>query len=369
MITLFKSCKKRAQLCRYGSGGTALYAVSPSLQPHEGPVGEKRQSGFESALRRRKRRAIGHNRTGIPLHGDQTGNNLKAARQRGVESRGTLFITNAILCNPRQENGNNGTPSLDEISNCVYYLAMTIELVNPDVVVSLGATALRALEIVSPHGLSLQEAVGEAKPWASRVLVPLYHPGPRALIHRNYPKQTADFIRLAKVVKPDTGLVRSRRPRNAVTQSMLPGMASLFQHLVCVIVQRLGRITYFQLTKLLYLIHLASIQRIGRSLTGEIYMRQQEGPWPPALQKLLPPLDGWEIRTSFRGKIPLVEPGKACRFQAEIEPEFVPIVDEVLQQYGNLATTPRLRPSFTRPLPCDTCFRKNAKAGMCGGCR
>ena len=114
-------------------------------------------------------------------------------------------------------------------------------------------------------------------------------------------------------------------------------MASPLQHLVCMIVQRLGRITYFQLTKLLYLIDLTSIQKIGRSLTGEIYLRQQEGPWPPALQKLLPPLNGWEIRASFRGKIPLVEPGKACRFQAEIDPEFAPIVDEVLEQYGSLS--------------------------------
>ena len=124
-----------------------------------------------------------------------------------------------------------------------------------------------------------------------------------------------------------------------MSQPLLPGMASPFQHLVCMVVQRLGKITYFHLTKLLYLIDLTSIQQLGRSLTGEIYLRQQEGPWPPALQKLLPPLDGWEIRLSFRGKIPFVEPGKAARFQAEVAPEFVTIVDDVLSQFGRLTNS------------------------------
>ncbi len=336
MITAFKSCDKRARFAdmveavQHCNLCPRLCSRTKVLSAKNGNLDSKVLFVAEAPGR------LGADRTGIPLHGDQTGSNFEKLLGTVGWNRDLLFITNAVLCNPREENGNNGTPSLDEISNCVYYLAMTIELVNPDVVVSLGATALRALEIVSPHGLSLREAVGEPKSWASRLLVPMYHPGPRALVHRNFPKQTADFLRLAKVVKPDTGLVRSRKPRTGVTQSILPGMASPFQHLVCMIVQRLGRITYFQLTKLLYLIDLTSIQRIGRSLTGEIYLRQQEGPWPPALQKLVPPLNGWEIKTSVRGRIPLVEPGEAGRFQAEIDSEFASIVDEVLEQYGTL---------------------------------
>ena len=112
---------------------------------------------------------LGADRTGIPLYGDQTGNNFEKLLGNVGWKRNEIFITNAVLCNPREKNGNNGTPSLEEISNCVYYLAMTIELVDPAVVVSLGATALRALEVVSSHGLRLRESVGEPKPWGDRL--------------------------------------------------------------------------------------------------------------------------------------------------------------------------------------------------------
>ncbi|CEO88630.1 hypothetical protein SSCH_2200001 [Syntrophaceticus schinkii] len=37
--------------------------------------------------------------------------------------REQVFITNAVLCNPRTEQGNNRIPSVDEIRNCSYYLS------------------------------------------------------------------------------------------------------------------------------------------------------------------------------------------------------------------------------------------------------
>jgi uracil-DNA glycosylase family 4 len=271
------------------------------------------------------------------LCGDQTGNNFERLLGAVGWKREVVFITNAVLCNPREETGNNATPSQEEIANCTYYLDMTIQLIEPAVVVSLGAVALRALESVWPHKLNLSEAVGDPTPWAGRLLVPLYHPGPRALVHRGFAKQTSDFMRLAKLIDPNQGLVRSRRPtRHKITRE-LPDYISPLQNVVCLIVHNLGKVTYFQLTKLLYLLDLMAIQRLGHALTGEIYLRQPEGPWPPAMQKQLPPLDGWELRISFRGRIPVVEPGPCSRFQASVDDQSLALIAEVLNEYGRLS--------------------------------
>ncbi len=279
---------------------------------------------------------LGADRTGIPLFGDQTGDNFEKLLGTVGWTRDDVFITNAVLCNPREENGNNATPARREIENCSRYLEMTIEVVDPDVVVSLGAVALSALDLIAPHGLVLRQDVGDPKPWAGRLLVPLYHPGPRALVHRGFAKQTADFHSLAKLVRPESG-VRKRGPaRRQVRRKAFSGTASPFQQIACLIVQTLGRITYFRLTKLLYLTDLTAIRRLGHSLTGEIYLRQPEGPWPPALQKELPPLDQWELVLSFRGRTALVEPGPSPRFRVSLDDESLAIVAEVLAEYGGL---------------------------------
>ena len=242
---------------------------------------------------------LGADRTGIPLCGDQTGNNFEKLLATVGWQRDDVFITNAVLCNPREENGSNGSPTSVELANCSSYLEMTIEFVDPAVVVTLGATALRALENICPHRLNLRDAVSKPTPWAGKTLVPLYHPGPRALVHRGFAKQTSDFMRLAKLVDPRTGL-KKPKPQKQRTDDVTCESALPFHHLVCMIVQNLGKSTYFRLTKLLYLIDLTAIERLGRSITGEVYLRQPDGPWPPAMQKLLPALKQREVLLSFR---------------------------------------------------------------------
>ena len=141
MITAFKSCEKQSRFAdmveavQHCTLCPRLCNRTKVLSAKNGNLDSRVLFVAEAPGR------LGADRTGIPLHGDQTGNNFEKLLGNVGWNREDLFITNAILCNPREENGNNGTPSFDEISNCVYYLAMTIELVNPDVVVSLGATA------------------------------------------------------------------------------------------------------------------------------------------------------------------------------------------------------------------------------------
>ncbi len=81
---------------------------------------------------------LGAEKTGIPLCGDKTGENFELLLKNIGWNRNDIFITNAILCNPKIESGNNATPNLEEIKNCSFFLMMTINLINPDLIVTLG---------------------------------------------------------------------------------------------------------------------------------------------------------------------------------------------------------------------------------------
>src|SRR5690606_10165227 len=104
-----------------------------------------------------------------------------------------LFVTNAVLCNPKDVRGNNATPTKTEIANCRKFLKRQIDLVDPLIVVSLGAAALTALSAVCDHELSLRSSVRTAHKWYNRILIPAYHPGQRAMIHRPYDEQLLDY--------------------------------------------------------------------------------------------------------------------------------------------------------------------------------
>ncbi|MGH2637713.1 MAG: uracil-DNA glycosylase, partial [Rhabdochlamydiaceae bacterium] len=127
---------------------------------------------------------LGADDTGIPFHGDRAGENFEDfLKFAGIERR-EIYITNAILCNPKDASGNNGTPSEQEVLNCSGYLKRQIDLLDPKIIVTLGATALGALRNVEGHRLSLSTNVRTAITWYDRTLIPLYHPGQRALLHR-----------------------------------------------------------------------------------------------------------------------------------------------------------------------------------------
>jgi uracil-DNA glycosylase family 4 len=279
---------------------------------------------------------LGADRTGVPLCGDQSGDNFERLLGAVGWSRESVFTTNAVLCNPQDDSGNNGTPTPEEIANCSFYLEMTINVVNPAVIATLGATALKALEQICPHKLALKDAVAKPMSWAGRTLFPLYHPGPRALVHRGFAKQTSDFLRLAKLVDPAHGIIAGKVGARKAKPILSLESLKAFEHLVCLLVRSLGRISYFRLTKLLYLTDLTAIGALGRSVTGEVYLRQPDGPWPPALQKRLPALNGMEIILSTRGGVPMIEPGPCSRFEPSLDDDVLEVVVDIIEKYGNL---------------------------------
>jgi uracil-DNA glycosylase family 4 len=145
---------------------------------------------------------LGAEKTGIPLFGDRTGDRFEELLCAMQWHRCDVFITNAILCNPRDADGNNGSPSSTEISNCSSFLRRTIDLVNPLIVVSLGRVSLKALALVCSHDLELGKSVGKVVNWYGRRLGVLYHPGPRTSVHRAWQRQLRDAQTIPQIAAP-----------------------------------------------------------------------------------------------------------------------------------------------------------------------
>lgn len=160
------------------------------LSPANGPVPAAVCFIAEAPGRR------GGDRTATPLSGDRSGRNFELLLAEAGLDRAAVFITNAVLCNPRDAAGRNAPPHTAEVRNCSRFLAATLDLVQPRVVVTLGTVALRALAAIASHDVRLARDVGRVMPWRGCWLVPLYHPGPRAQIHRGFALQQEDFRRL-----------------------------------------------------------------------------------------------------------------------------------------------------------------------------
>jgi uracil-DNA glycosylase len=141
---------------------------------------------------------LGADKYGIPLYGDQTGRNFETFIESAGLLRQSIFITNAVLCNPRSSSGNNDSPKKDEIQNCSSFLMETIEIIKPKYIVTLGRTALLALNLIKKHDIKLTENAGKMCQWADYQLYPLFHPGPRALIYRTKQQQMEDYKTLSK---------------------------------------------------------------------------------------------------------------------------------------------------------------------------
>jgi uracil-DNA glycosylase family 4 len=225
---------------------------------------------------------LGADKTNIPLYGDRTGDNFDLLLRNIKWTRDDIFITNAVLCNPRNDEGNNDKPTIEEIKNCNTYLEMTINLMQPELIVTLGLSALNSLRFIDSHNYSLKECVGKILDWNKIKIMPLYHPGPRAVLHRSIAKQRSDFIYLANNINPLTGFKKHKQLKNLNKMELANDN---LHSLVLLILDYYKNISYFKLTKLLYLVDLYYITNKGYSFTNEIYLRQKDGPWPPALNK------------------------------------------------------------------------------------
>ena len=190
--TLFETIAREAAACRLCPAMCERRAVLSRLN---GEVGARVMFIGEAPGRQ------GGDRTRIPLFGDQSGRNFSRFIATIGLARADIFITNAVLCNPRRASGANRPPSRQEIINCSYFLRRQIETIDPRVIVTLGAVSLDALRRIEYHELSLKEAAGKVYQWGGRLLVPLYHPSPQVLAsHRREEAQLRDYQAIARAL-------------------------------------------------------------------------------------------------------------------------------------------------------------------------
>jgi DNA polymerase len=101
-----------------------------------------------------------------------------------------VFISNIIKCRPP----GNRVPFPDEIAACKPYLLQQIELIDPAILILLGATALKTL--IGPE-MRITKIRGQWIIWDKRLVMPVYHPS--ALL-RNPSLKNDTWVDFKKVV-------------------------------------------------------------------------------------------------------------------------------------------------------------------------
>ena len=301
---------------------------------------------------------LGAERTVVPFHGDAAGENFDRLLRLAGFSRRDIFVTNAVLCNPTDNKGNNRPPSIENLKNCATLLERQIATIDPHIVVSLGAKALQSLGYIAEHNLQLSSAVRTRNNWFGRTLIPLYHPGARAMIHRNFAKQTADYYFLNEQYRRlfDKKRFSARSaPRNRNGWKVLEYLLS-----------RLGSASLFRLHKILYLIDYRARLEKKEPITDFFYIRQKDGPYCVELgSKWYKDSDLVEM-TFERGK-PFVHWLNSGLFQKpiDLESDLTTYIDGWLDELAQLSDAElKTRAYLTRPMKNALRAEKQGKIGL-----
>lgn len=151
-------------------------------------------------------------RQGEPFVGE-AGQLLTAAIEKGIGlKRSEVYICNVVKCRPPK----NRTPLPDESETCCnLYLYRQLELVNPKVIVSLGATAQLALTGIKS---SISKLRGKWLMWRSFKLLPTFHP---AYLLRNPNAKREFWLDLQEVMR-ELNIVRVSSLTNGDKQNVEP---------------------------------------------------------------------------------------------------------------------------------------------------
>lgn len=87
----------------------------------------------------------------------------------GFNRKDHVFISNIVRCRPPD----NRVPTPMEASVCMPWLLKQIELINPKILIFLGATALKYM---TGQELKITQTRGNWLDWNGRVAMPVYHP-------------------------------------------------------------------------------------------------------------------------------------------------------------------------------------------------
>ncbi len=144
------------------------------------------------------------NEQGRPFVG-QAGKFLDELLVEAGYPREQVFIANVVKCRPP----GNRDPLPDELTACAVYLDRQIEVINPQVIVTLGRISMGKYL----PGARISEVHGKPVWVRERLIVPMYHPA--AALHQPSLKGTLieDFKRLPAVIEQARKNSRSVNPR------------------------------------------------------------------------------------------------------------------------------------------------------------
>jgi DNA polymerase len=108
-------------------------------------------------------------RTGRPFVGRAGALLSRMIKAMGLK-REDVFIGNILKCRPPD----NRTPTLAEMAVCLPYILQQIDIIEPEIVCALGATALKGL-LRDPRA-SIGRMRGKLQDWRGRKLIATYHP-------------------------------------------------------------------------------------------------------------------------------------------------------------------------------------------------
>lgn len=124
---------------------------------------------------------------GLPFVGP-SGKLLRGGFEKVGLSEEDIYITNVVKCRPP----NNRDPKKEELQSCRSNLELQLELIEPDVILTVGNFGLRYF---LGEDKNITSARSEVYDWKGRALVPTYHPG---YILRNR-SQADSFVRDLKL--------------------------------------------------------------------------------------------------------------------------------------------------------------------------
>jgi uracil-DNA glycosylase family 4 len=87
----------------------------------------------------------------------------------GFSRQENVFIANMVKCRPPA----NREPSAEESAACLPFLLLQIELIQPSIIILLGATALKGL--IDPDG-KITRVRGKWMEWNDILVMPTFHP-------------------------------------------------------------------------------------------------------------------------------------------------------------------------------------------------
>jgi DNA polymerase len=127
---------------------------------------------------------------GIPFVG-RAGQLLTDMIEKGMKiQRADVYIANVVKCRPPE----NRAPQEDEMETCVPYLDKQIEIIQPKVIVLLGATPLKGL---IHEKLGITKIRGKWLQYKGIPVMPTFHP---AYLLRNPPAKREVWEDLKQVI-------------------------------------------------------------------------------------------------------------------------------------------------------------------------